>query len=146
MAIIFFVFYAIILAYSTAYAITQTTEHPVFSLEDISTTGVYVMKILAYAAFSFACVYIVYLYISILKYKPIREDRHNIFMVLSAVFFISTIVFFFMGGYDLYSYSGSKILFTLCFMNMYSFFLQHLYYPTKKQERDLLKNISGRTS
>lgn len=130
MAVIFFVFYAIILAYSTAYAITQTTDHPVFSFEDISTTGVKVMKILAFIAFSLASAYIVYLYIYILKYKNIKADRHKIFMVISAAFFISTVVFFFVGGYDLYSYSGSKMLFTLCFMNMYSFLLQYLYTPT----------------
>ena len=59
-------------------------------------------------------------------------------MAISAVFFVCTVVFFFVGGYDLYSYSASKIIFTLCFMNMYSFFLQYLFAPTDRQ----IKTIS----
>jgi hypothetical protein len=58
-------------------------------------------------------------------------------MAISAVFFICTAVFFFVGGYDLYAYSASKIIFTLCFMNMYSFFLQYLFAPTTRQIRSL---------
>lgn len=122
--------YALVLGYSVAYAITQTTDHPVFSFEDISSKGVIAMEVIAFVVFSLACVYIIYLFLYTLNYKPSRAYRHNIFMAFSAAFFVSTIVFFFVGGYDLYNYSASKIFFTLCFMNMYSFFLQYLYAPS----------------
>jgi hypothetical protein len=95
------------------------------------------MEVVAFVVFSLACVYIIYLFCYILKFKPNRLYRHNVFMGLSAAFFISTVVFFFVGGYDLFTYSGSKIFFTLSFMNMYSFFLQYLYAPTRKQIRKL---------
>jgi hypothetical protein len=137
--IIVFLFYALVLGYSVAYAITQTTDHPVFSFEDIRADGVLVMEVIAFIVFSLGCIYILYLFLYTLKYKPGRPHRHNVFMAISAAFFISTVVFFFVGGYDLYSYSASKILFTLCFMNLYSFFLQYLYAPTEKQVRDINK-------
>lgn len=60
-------------------------------------------------------------------------------MVFTLIFFISTIVFFFVGGYDLYNYSASKIFFTLTFMNLYSFYLQYLYAPTTKQMRTFMR-------
>ncbi len=137
--IIVFLFYALVLGYSVAYAITQTTDHPVFSFEDITASGVIVMEVMAFIVFSLACVYIIYLFLYTLKFKPARSHRHNVFMAISAAFFISTVVFFFVGGYDLYSYSASKIIFTLCFMNLYSFFLQYLYAPTQRQVRDANK-------
>jgi hypothetical protein len=138
-AVIVFLFYSIVLGYSVAYAITQTTDHPVFSYEDITSRAVIILEIIAFVVFGLACIYIIYLFLYTLKFKPDRPHRHNVFMVISAAFFISTIVFFFVGGYDLYAYSASKIIFTLCFMNLYSFFLQYLYSPTGKQMRDIHK-------
>jgi hypothetical protein len=139
MVVIVFICYALILGYSVAYAITQTTDHPVFSFEDVRSDGVIAMGVVAFMVFSLACVYIIYLFVHTLMYKPNRPYRHNVFMALSAAFFISTIVFFFVGGYDLYNYSASKIFFTFCFMNMYSFFLQYLYAPSLAQIRSLYR-------
>ena len=83
--------------------------------------------------FGLACTYIIYLIIRAIKDRPNRLYRHNVFLVLTVIFFISTTVFFFVGGYDLYNYSASKIFFTLAFMNLYSFYLQYLFAPTAKQ-------------
>jgi hypothetical protein len=127
------IFYTLVLGYSVAYAVTQTSDHPIFSYEDIRSGVIIGLEVVAFVAYSLACTYIIYLYICILKEKPNRLYRHNLFMIFTAVFFISTTVFFFLGGYDLYNYSASKIFFTFAFMNMYSFYLQYLYAPSPEQ-------------
>lgn len=54
-------------------------------------------------------------------------------MAFTFIFFICTVTFFFVGGYNLYDYSAAKIMFTLSFMNLYSFYLQYFYAPTSRQ-------------
>lgn len=123
-------FYLIVLVYSAAYAISQFKSRPVFSYEDINSGTVKALSIIAFIAFIVVCLYIIYLYVYILRYKENRLYRHKVFMNISFFFFVSTIVFFFLGGYNVFSYSAPKIFFTFSFMNLYSFALQFLYSPT----------------
>lgn len=118
------------LAYLVAFAIDQTADFPIYSITDIQSQYVTILKIIAFSVFSLASLYIFYLFIQTCRLRPDRIYRHNIFLAFTSIFFISTIVFFFLGGYNLFDYSGPKILFTLCFMNMYSFYLQYFYAPT----------------
>jgi hypothetical protein len=129
--LLFIIFYVIVLTYSTAYAISQYGDRPVFSYEDIHSTAVKALSIVAFITFIIACLYIFYLYIYIIRYKQNRLYRHKVFMNISFFFFLSTIIFFFLGGYNVFSYSAPKIFFTFSFMNLYSYALQYLYYPTE---------------
>jgi len=131
--IILVIFYVILLAYNGAYAISQTSDHPVFSTDSLRSPSVTGLKGLAYVVFALAVVYIIYLYIGIFSSKPHRMWRSSIFMYISMFFFISTIIFFFIGGYNVFDYSATKIMFYITFMNIYSYFLQYLYSPTKEQ-------------
>jgi hypothetical protein len=85
--------------------------------------------------FAIAVVYVIWLYIGIISRKPHRMWRSSIFMYLSLFFFISTTVFFFLGGYNIFDYSAPKIMFYITFMNGYSYWLQYLYAPTKEEVR-----------
>lgn len=59
--------------------------------------------------------------------------RSSVFMYVSLLFFLSTIIFFFIGGYNIFDYSAPKIMFYITFMNFYSYFMQYLYCPTNEQ-------------
>lgn len=132
---IILIFYALVLSYTIAYAVLQTSDHPVFRYQDITSRTVFALAVTAFVIFGLACTYIIYLIIRVIRDRPNRLYRHNVFLVLTVIFFISTIVFFFVGGYNVYDYSAAKIFFTLAFMNLYSFYLQYLYAPTAKQMR-----------
>lgn len=119
-------------AFILAFAYSQTEDHPIIYHENLISTPVEGLKIVAFIAFSIAILYIAYLYITV--YRKINlKWRNKIFIVVSLAFFIITIVLFFIGGYSIFTYSAPLVMFTLTFMNCYSYFLQYLYCPTSNQ-------------
>jgi len=60
--------------------------------------------------------------------------RSKVFLYLSFFFFLIVFFLFMIGAFEVFSYSPKKLIFTVTLTNIYSYYLQYLYYESKVGE------------
>ena len=79
-----------------------------------------------------AIVYIVYRYICICFNKSDRLWRSELFMVYSILFILAMVLFLATdNAFGAYHYDGTTVVFLYGLMNLYTWYLEYMYSPTK---------------
>jgi hypothetical protein len=70
--------------------------------------------------------------------------RNKLFLGISLFFFLVVCLLFMAGALEVFCYSPKKLIFSITFTNIYSYYLQYLYYESKYEEDGFEKELSKR--
>lgn len=121
-------FYVITYGYRIGSSIYQTFDRPL--IDEIYKSSPYLSttSFLCVLAFLFAMLYIFNLYCVLCDEKMDLMWRSKVFLNISFFFFVVVFCLFMIGAFEVFSFSPKKLIFSVTFTNIYSYYLQYLYY------------------
>lgn len=114
------------------YANFRLNNHPMIPKQRLSDRSILVLDFITSILFGIVMAYLVLQYLRICCYKTDRLWRSELFMSYSILFMGAMVIFIFTdNALGSYSYDGTTVVFLYGLMNLYTWYLQYMYSPTK---------------
>ena len=105
--------------------------------QDLFKAKFLVLELVTLMAVVMGFAYIVAQYIRICMQVGQKMWRSQLFMFFSLFFLLVALLMFFVNGFSINDMSGNRILLLFTIMNMYTFYLQHMYSNTGDEKNNV---------
>lgn len=126
--------YIISLVLYTEYAFDNLDGMPIVPAQDLFVTKFKALEIITIILVLVGFIYIIVQYARICMQVDEKLWRNQLFMFFSIFFIFISIVMFFVNGYNVFSYTGNRILLLYTQANMYTFYMQYMYSVTAEEK------------
>jgi hypothetical protein len=128
------IFYIVNMTYRVGLAVEQISDRPLTDPNYADNLFISLMYGTSMVVLLFVIIYILTLYCALCAQERPLLWRNSLFFSISFFFFIIVFGIFMVGGFDVFEYSASRVMYTYTFMNFFSFYLQFMYLPSQPVE------------